>query len=244
MEPNAGSFWFQPRRRPLLNPVALILTIPIIALLILFFVIHPFISHTNQILRPNSVKKSWDSLNILLVLFAVLCGIFARRNDDDRPIAAAANVCDHRPSQSVPAWIDFPDRREYNSNFGGGRLRRSSSSYPDMRQESVWEIEGANRNRFMDDFEFNFYTSPPPPRVENYELRQKRHEAEAEAEAEIHVDKFEVAAPPEHMTPPPPQPNSIFINIFKSRRYTHPSAAPAPSFSRRQLGFCTPPRTT
>ncbi|KAI3443596.1 hypothetical protein Pfo_000261 [Paulownia fortunei] len=77
MEPDGDSqFWFQPpttlllprrRRRqpsPLLNPVVLILAIPILTLLVLFFLVPPFLSHTNQILRPNSVRKSWDSLNI------------------------------------------------------------------------------------------------------------------------------------------------------------------------------------
>ncbi|XP_012850496.1 PREDICTED: vegetative cell wall protein gp1 [Erythranthe guttata] len=75
MEPDGDSepppFWFRPpadrRRRqasPLVNPVALILAIPILILLLLFFIVPPFVTHTNQILKPNSVKRSWDSFNV------------------------------------------------------------------------------------------------------------------------------------------------------------------------------------
>ncbi|KAK4396879.1 hypothetical protein Sango_1524500 [Sesamum angolense] len=236
-----------PRRRPqpspLFSPVALILAIPILTMLVLFFLVPPFLSHTNQILRPNSVRKSWDSLNIVLVLFAILCGVFARRNDeapasgdddaaDQRRLESVSNVSSfvNNPRQSVPGWMDFPDRKEYNRISSGGRLRRSSSSYPDLiRQESLWESGGGNRSRFLDDFEVNFYRSPPPG---NLELRPGRsHEAERREQEtlvrEIPVDKFEVSSsapppptPPKSPAPPPPPPPPSAATL-KRRRSLH-----------------------
>ncbi|PIN19844.1 hypothetical protein CDL12_07467 [Handroanthus impetiginosus] len=254
MEPDgdAPTFWAPlPRRRrpqpsPLLNPVALILLIPILTLLILFFVVPPFLSHTNQILRPNSVRKSWDSLNILLVLFAILCGVFARRNEDEAPpadeqenLGSVSSVSSfvNRPRQPVSYnWMDFPDRKEYNSTSssvngggdgGGGRLRRSSSSYPDLRQESLWE--SGNRSRFFDDFEVNFHRSPPRGSFE----RRRRRSYEAEREEvktvvrDIPVDKFAVSSapppptPPKSPAPPPPPPPPPSTVTLKRRRSLH-----------------------
>ncbi|KAK6139638.1 hypothetical protein DH2020_026622 [Rehmannia glutinosa] len=260
MEPDRDSqsppFWFQPstnlhhrRRRPqpspLLNPVALILAIPILTILILFFLVPPFLSHTNQILRPNSVRKSWDSLNIVLVVFAILCGVFARRNDgsppsddaDNQNLTSVSSVSSlvNRPRQSVSTWLDFPDRKEYNSvgdvsSASGSRLRRSSSSYPDLRQESLWESGGGNRNRFFDDFEvMNYYRSPPPESFDR--LPRRSHEAEREevetVVREIPVDRFEVSAapppptPPESAVPPPTPMAPPSTANLKRRRSLH-----------------------
>ncbi|KAL7136812.1 hypothetical protein ABFS83_10G055000 [Erythranthe nasuta] len=251
MEPDGDSeppppFWFRPptdrRRRqasPLVNPVALILAIPILILLLLFFIVPPFVTHTNQILKPNSVKRSWDSFNVLLVLFAVLCGVFARRNDGAPPsddgggvhrqnsggVSNASSGFVNRPittSQSVSTWLDFPDRNvNAAAAAAAGRLRRNASSYPDLRQESLWESEGGNRSRFFDDFDVNFYRPTPPP-PETFERRRPRRSHEAGREEgettvrEIPVDKFEISsAPPEPPKspapplPPPPPPSTV-----------------------------------
>ncbi|XP_051132218.1 uncharacterized protein LOC127252189 [Andrographis paniculata] len=246
MEPDgdAPPFWAQPpptgrrgrhRSSPLLNPVALILVIPIVALIVLFFVLPSFLAHTNQILRPNSVKKSWDSINILLVLFAILCGVFARRHEDAPPpederrnaegVSARSNTLRHL----APAWMDSPDRKEYNmisGGSGGGRLRRSSSSYPDLRQEALWE-SGGSRSRFLDDFDLNFYRSPLRENFDSRTRRRQAAEREEEAETiirEVTVDKFEVNSapppptPPKPASPPPPPPPPSSTATSKKRR--------------------------
>ncbi|XP_021750176.1 ras-associated and pleckstrin homology domains-containing protein 1-like [Chenopodium quinoa] len=80
---------------PILNSSLLIILLPSIALLFTVFIIIPSIhkilpitNNTNntQNQKSISVKKSWDLLNITLVLFAILCGIFAKRNDDPSSI--------------------------------------------------------------------------------------------------------------------------------------------------------------
>ncbi|KAG8376187.1 hypothetical protein BUALT_Bualt09G0037100 [Buddleja alternifolia] len=255
MEPADGDalpFWsppsttvlISPRRRsqpsPLLHPVALILAVPILILLVLFFILPPFLSHTSQILRPNSVKRGWDSLNILLVLFAVLCGVFAKRNDDvseaDRPEASSDGVPSfvNRPRRSVTSWLDFPDQKEYNkissvNRAAAGGMRRSSSSYPDLREESMWHGggDGGNRSRFFDDFEVNFHRSPLPEDLRRRGRRSREAEREEVAETlvkEIPVDKVEVsfsaAHPKSPATPPPPPPSSSAATL-KRRRSTH-----------------------
>ena len=78
------------------------LTTPVIALLIMVVVLRPFIPHIDQILGPNSDKKSHDSLIMALFLFAVLCGIFSRRNDEDEEAG----------DRWIPAWMDFPPLEE------------------------------------------------------------------------------------------------------------------------------------
>ncbi|KAL2553814.1 hydroxyproline-rich glycoprotein family protein [Forsythia ovata] len=196
-QPTTTTFFLPQRRRPQpspINPVALILAVPILILVIIFFLVPPFLSHTTQILRPASVKKSWDSLNVLLVLFAIICGVFFRRNDEVSSSEAAdqqnLNVSPvpdfvRPPGESVSSaqWFGFSDGKEYGGNVmstpvgdgGGTRLRRSSSSYPDLRQESLWENRD-NRFRYFDDFEVKSYRTSPV--AEHFHRRARRNEAE------------------------------------------------------------------
>ncbi|OMO91713.1 hypothetical protein COLO4_18154 [Corchorus olitorius] len=233
-----------PRRRspsPLFSPPVLIILLPIIALIILFFAVPPFLSITSQILRPIGVKKSWDSLNILLVLFAILCGVFARRNDDvdnnsnnNNNNVRNYNVNKYRPNDPVShqQWFDqFSERKIYgddinnvppmiNSSAATGvrRLKRSSSSYPDLRQEPLWENNNEERYRFFDDFEINKYRSSSSIST-NYndrvhELRSEFSQVSEEPKV-IPVDTFVLrsfpsppppANSPAPSTPPPPPP--------------------------------------
>nr|GLL27787.1 hypothetical protein DM860_005488 [Ipomoea trifida] len=199
-------YWTQPptspfrqRRRqppsPIINPVVLILLVPILAIIVIFFLVPPFLSHTTHFLRPSSVKKSWDSLNILLVVFAILCGVFARRNDDV-PSADSAGVERDVPRVSA---VEYSGRKVYDSGptgvpeTGNSRLRRSSSSYPDLRQVQGWET-GENRYRFFDDFEVNLYRSAA---AEYDRHRQRRSEAERGETAEpLHRPSSAARKPP------------------------------------------------
>ncbi|GFS43436.1 hydroxyproline-rich glycoprotein family protein [Actinidia rufa] len=143
---------------------------------------------------PCSVKKSWDSLNVLLVIFAILCGVFARKNDDasaatDESSTNASFVEKSQPSGSRQ-WYEYSDRRVDDNSpvTSGGRLRRSSSSYPDLRQVPEWET-GDSQFRFFDDLGVNMYRSSPGVRV-----RQSR---------QPHPSKSPAPPPP----PPPPPVN-------------------------------------
>ncbi|GLT45038.1 hypothetical protein SLA2020_189030 [Shorea laevis] len=218
------------RRRspsPLLTPQVLIILLPILALLLFFIIVPPFLSVTTQILRPNPVKKSWDSLNIFLVLFAILCGVFARRNDDGSAVDDDNNVGKfsldgakpkyHSVSNSQQWFEEYSERKVYDDRpmssaaSGVGRLRRSSSSYPDLRQDSLWGNGGDDRFRFFDDFEISKYRAPTA--ADDYvQLRQWRSEFEVESEAkDIAVDTFVLrtsppSPSPSHPPPPPPPP--------------------------------------
>ncbi|PWA63891.1 hypothetical protein CTI12_AA185290 [Artemisia annua] len=184
------NLWFQPplptarRRKPAIDPVVLIILIPILVLAFLFFFLPPFLTHTSHILKPGSVKSTWDSLNIFLVIFAILCGVLARKNDE----VSGANE-----GVNEAAMVS-------------GGLRRSSSSYPDLRNESVWENNRENvRNRFYDDFDV--YTSSPMTRYYGRPRQNELDPVEYSDVKEIVVDTVvpvaEAVAPP---TPPPPPP--------------------------------------
>ncbi|KAJ0256382.1 Uncharacterized protein HA466_0093500 [Hirschfeldia incana] len=142
------------------------------AFLIVFFIIPPFFSSVSQFLRPHLVRKSWDYLNFVLVLFAVICGFLSRntgnndesnRNKEDvtknndvidgysfDKFSSSPSIID-RGRATPRYWIDdrgggdqFQDQTVYK-RFS--RLR-SVSSYPDLRNR---EFETDERWRFYDD---------------------------------------------------------------------------------------------
>ncbi|KAK3220441.1 hypothetical protein Dsin_014411 [Dipteronia sinensis] len=192
-------FW-QPsrrRRRPsssfFFNSGFLLILLLSLALIFLFIIIPSFISFTSQVMKPNSVKKSWDSLNLVLVLFAVVCGFLSRNSGGDADRKTSFEE-DHyralnrsqdsfqRPSSSSSTpltpqrfWFD-QDLLSSKAQSNNGRLNRfrSFSSYPDLRQHDVQEEEeeeaswGHRQWRFYDDTNLYNYRSsnldqPPPP---------------------------------------------------------------------------------
>nr|AAL50061.1 At1g72790/F28P22_2 [Arabidopsis thaliana]AAL87377.1 At1g72790/F28P22_2 [Arabidopsis thaliana] len=135
------------------------------AILIVVFIIPPFFSSVSQIFRPHLVRKSWDYLNFVLVLFAVLCGFLSRNTNNDESNHHKEEDIRNKFSTS-PSIIDRRSRvsnsgttpRYWNDDRGGGggdqtvykrfsRLR-SVSSYPDLR---LREYEADERWRFYDD---------------------------------------------------------------------------------------------
>ncbi|XP_062091094.1 formin-like protein 14 [Humulus lupulus] len=274
--PPPPPYWNQPshssamaRRRPpsypspVLSPPVLIILLPIITFVFLFFAIPPVLSLTSHIFRPFTVKKSWDSLNIFLVLFAILCGIFARKNDDESGAAATTttndegningvvssappNVSDHvgnartgpiRVSESVSQeWFGFSDRNDSNNSINtiydqinrtppgsaALRLRRSSSSYPDLRQESNWNDNRDDQKfqfRFFDDFEIKKYRQT----VSFDHRHRSRHRSEAEDGEikEVPIDTFVVrpSTPPKSPALPPPPPPAPKTHSKSRRTY-------------------------
>ncbi|XP_076923712.1 uncharacterized protein LOC143585927 [Bidens hawaiensis] len=203
------TFWFQPppatnrRRTPPVDPVVLIILIPILALILLFFILPPFLAHTSHILKPGSVKSTWDSLNIFLVLFAILCGVLARQNDETAQ------------SSSKSSSSQFSDQKGFSTG-----LRRNSSSYPNLRHESVWENAENHRNRYFDDFNVDLYSSPAPRYYDNRrpgDLQRRSRPREADQveifdEKEIVVDTVATPPPP----PPPPPPTASFRSVGKN----------------------------
>ncbi|KAK4372840.1 hypothetical protein RND71_008224 [Anisodus tanguticus] len=211
---------------PIINPVTLILLLPIITLVILFFLVPPFLSHTSQLLRPNSVKKGWDSFIILVVIFAILFGVFARKKDDVWDEQRNRNVSNVSPSGQ---WFEYNDRKAYDSIHVGLRgvgvngLRRRSSSYPDLRQVPEWET-GDNHFRFMDDFGVNLYRSTATEYDHDRRVRRsEKQQEESHVKVIIPVDRVE------HRSSPPPVTSHAPPHVnFKRRRSFHSVSAPPP----------------
>ncbi|XVE97939.1 hypothetical protein REPUB_Repub03eG0062100 [Reevesia pubescens] len=231
----------RPRRRspsPLFTPPVLIILLPIIAFFLLFFAVPPFVSITTQMFRPNGVRKSWDSLNIFLVLFAILCGVFARRNDEDDNHNNKNNIRNdsNNTKASHPAisqqWFDqYQERKIYNdspinttSATSVRRLKRSSSSYPDLRQDSLWENNTEDQFRFFDDFDINKYRSSTSYTDQIHELRRswKNDQFEESEPKVIPVDTFGLRSSPSSPPSTSPAPS------------TPPPAPPPPQAARHK----------
>ncbi|KAL1551681.1 hypothetical protein AAHA92_19494 [Salvia divinorum] len=150
------------------------------AVFFLAFVVGTTISFSATIFRPNSVKKSWDSLNIALVLVAVVFGILSRNRSEERSSSfdefQSSPVKGNESQKSNPStpqkWFDYSANDEEKSSLYEyqiqdyhhgpkfeqkiSNLRRSSSSYPDLREfpsssSTNWSY-GDYQMRFNDDF--------------------------------------------------------------------------------------------
>ncbi|TKY72832.1 WW domain-binding protein 1 [Spatholobus suberectus] len=228
---------------PLLSPPLLIILFPIVTLTLLFLAVPPLLSAATRLLRPASVKTSWDSLNILLVVFAILFGIFARRNDDE-PSPQNDNAVPDRnaafrrvPSEGQSQWFRYSEERKaYDSDASLNRLqspatgvtrlgmRRNSSSYPDLRQ---WDT-GDDRYKFrffddigIDDHRKRWPESPPPPPPP-----QQQQQEQEDRVKEIPVDTFEIRPSPPPVKspappPPPPPPPPPRESARRNPRRTH-----------------------
>ncbi|KAL5728689.1 hypothetical protein ACHQM5_001742 [Ranunculus cassubicifolius] len=215
-----------------LNSGVLIVVLFVVAVITIFIVVPAFLSFTSQVFKPNLVKKSWDSLNFVLVLFAILCGVFGRRKDDaessgDDGIASNAAQVPEEISQTAPAaaqqsWFGYSDERirEPSPVRGNvvGRMKRNSSSYPDLRQESSWAAPDENWRYYDDSYVYNQRAGS------NYVHRRKQRQVEEVVHDSgfktIPVDTYvassrlevpsasppQVPSTPHQSTPPPPPP--------------------------------------
>ncbi|CAF1765697.1 hypothetical protein Bca4012_045057 [Brassica carinata] len=227
------------------------------AMFLLFttFVVPPFLSVTTQILQPATVKRGWDSINVVLVVFAILCGVLARRNDDgsspsshgqEEEVAAVASgeviAGEETTISSSPAvsheWFDDvydADRLKIYESFssrsfshslpvtGTVPLRRSSTSYPDLRN-GVLRRSDDRPFRFYDDFEIDKYRSHSTVVIDEQPQSRFKTEIQESEPKEIHVDKFVVrpSSPPQQPPEPPPNPPPPAEVVQKPRR-THRS---------------------
>ncbi|KAK4269135.1 hypothetical protein QN277_022329 [Acacia crassicarpa] len=227
-------FWLQSdgdrgRRRRLhrsyslmISSGAFLICIIVMACVIVFIVLPTLRSFTSHIFRPQLVKKSWDSLNLVLVLFAIVCGFLGRnsnetpRSSDDRRFSEAAS--DQEFGKSNP---ETPTRRWYEYSESDRTVinrMRSFSSYPDLRQESMW-VSGDERWRFHDDTRVGSYSGSDLDDHRQLRYRRIRSEVieeEHDAVKNIAVDTFVVrakevpsATPIPETRQPPPSPHPL-----------------------------------
>ncbi|KAJ4911189.1 hydroxyproline-rich glycoprotein family protein [Raphanus sativus] len=212
--PQFESTTYTRRRSPIptmLVPAMIGVLSAAVFLLFTTFVVPPFLSVTSQILQPASVKRGWDSINVVLVLFAIICGVLARRNDDGSLIGEEQGQ-GAMIGETVGDDVYDADRLKIYESLsrlpvtGGLPLRRSSSSYPDLRN-GVFRETVDRRFRFYDDFEIDKYRSEESTVVieEQFRSLSKTEIEESEAK-EITVDKVVVTPSQQPPAPPPPNP--------------------------------------
>ncbi|KAM1717286.1 hypothetical protein ACFX11_025136 [Malus domestica] len=179
---------------------AFVFALIVIALVFIFFVIPSLLSFTSQIFRPHLVKKSWDSLNLVLVLFAIVCGFLSRNSGNDNNVSSPMSYDVSSPQKfeksnpSTPRqWYDqYSDRSRTVDNQSSGatstmdRGVRTSSSYPDLRQqEPSWNVVRDERWRSHDDTHVAGYRIPgSDPQHQLHRRHRSWHEEPAEVLAQ------------------------------------------------------------
>ncbi|KDP40734.1 hypothetical protein JCGZ_24733 [Jatropha curcas] len=204
-----------------LNSGVLLVVLLVIAFVFVFIIVPSVVSFTSQIFKPQSIKKSWDSLNLVLVLFAILCAFLSRNsnngsNNESPSYRSLSNVQQQQQQRSYPStpvhrWYDhdqYQDRTAYNNL---SRLR-SFSSYPDLRQESLWTTAD-ERWRFYDDTHlknsYRFSSDAQLQEEDRPQQQQEKQETEKEEKEDVGIVKEVVYMPssPPPSPPPPPRPS-------------------------------------
>ncbi|CAM8910761.1 unnamed protein product [Rhodiola kirilowii] len=198
------------------NSTSIIILLVVAAVLIFIIIIIPSVlNFTSQIFRPNSVKRSWDSLNLVLILFAIICAFLGRTNNNNENLNSASGRF-RSPSPS-PSYSNKEQRSsEYSDRSYSSSRMRSRSSYPDLTiyENSPWDYIDRSSNhayRFSDDTQIKSYqfsdsgwqisprrTQPPP----------QDRVTEAEDDKVVGNPKAVEALPPPLTSPPstPPPP--------------------------------------
>lgn len=202
----------------------------------LVFVVPSSISFSSQILRPNNVKKSWDSLNLVLVLVALVFGFLSRNMNEDRNFdeyqttSPSTGTETQKSNPSTPQgwhnyssiqdeksnpsnhvqWYGYSDQTVYNtsSSSRGVLMRRTSSSYPDLLEASSRLISGDDPWRSYDDMNID-----TPRYSDTFQLQSRRSwkysfdDSQLESK-NLYGDKFVNHHPKESSHPPTPAPPS------------------------------------
>ncbi|KAJ0745669.1 hypothetical protein HanPI659440_Chr10g0401151 [Helianthus annuus] len=264
MEPypdSSPALWFQPpvtttnrRRTPLIDPVFLIILIPVLALLFFFICIPPFLSHVSHILNP---KSTWDSLNMFLVLFAILCGLMSRKDDDN--VTLTSSSASFVAEGSDHSSVGFSDRKVMPYGYFDVETLRESvnlnqNEEDDVVNSDVKEIPvdtfvvtsnaPEQPHSFRRDVKFNVPTNiesddsnnkvmissyptpppPPPPPMKHKHKTLERKVSDATKEIATAISSLYNHRKKKTKRPPPP---SVFRNPFK-RIYSVPATVPPP----------------
>ncbi|KAE9588116.1 hypothetical protein Lalb_Chr22g0351971 [Lupinus albus] len=205
------------------NSAALLIFL-LVATLALIFIIAPTLhSFSSHIFKPHAVNRTWDSLNLVLVLFAILCGFLGRNNNNntdgetprsysyqDQSFTVSETMQDStKPNperETLRSWYeyDYSDRTAYS--YKPFNRLRSINSDPDLRQELSW-LNSEERWRFYDDTHVNGYQD----RRQITAFREEEKEDLGIKNVEVgtlEVSKKEVpSAPPMPVVAPPSLPS-------------------------------------
>lgn len=221
----------------LLNPWFILLTTFLLGFLLLFS-LPPLFSAFRSILRPNRVKRGWDTLNLFLVLFAIVCGILSRntyntttsssQNSEiaEENIQSFSSSSPQSSDPQFPKWLDqYTNRRMYGEDdpvlVGSSStirpLMRSSSSYPDLRQESLWSSR-SERWQFSDDVkpdggDREKRSSEDLRQRHRYRRRRSYGGGEDDGFQGVLMDKFVIRQTEKRRYPPPPSPAPLALPL-------------------------------
>ncbi|XP_047342736.1 serine/arginine repetitive matrix protein 1-like [Impatiens glandulifera] len=193
-----------------LNSTILIIFLCLSAIFSILFIIPWFLSLTSQIFRPNLVKKTWDWLNAVLIILALIFGFLSRNKntDDDRKLDEEDRTLSiANKSRSHFQWDRFSDEGtsdigsyNYSSSFG---LKRNSSSYPDLRDTTSF----FDHRKFLDDthVENSRFVDPDQTPVK----KDLTFESDGSKKIYIHtkktIPKKEISHTPVPVPSPPPK---------------------------------------
>nr|GMC71095.1 formin-like protein 20 [Ipomoea batatas] len=180
------------------------------AFFFMVFVLPWTASFTSGLFRASSVKKSWDSVNVVLVFLAIVFGVLSRSKNELQKSNPGTPVWygyrEEEGRRSNPAafdrWGESSDRRSFN----GGGLRRSFSSYPDLCEMSPRWVSADDQWRFYDDTRVDasrVYDSGQLFRRRSW--REVDRVPEAESNKIVYVDTVKETPLPASSSPPPPQ---------------------------------------
>ncbi|XP_021716648.1 ras-associated and pleckstrin homology domains-containing protein 1-like [Chenopodium quinoa] len=193
-----------------LNTGVLVVILLAAAVVFLAIVIPSVLSLARSVFNPSLVKSSWNSLNLILVLFAIVCGFLGRKDDDQTPVSSPMRQESSKSAESSTPrrWYEYQDSRMAHNSFGNAdtmrRLRRNSSSYPDLRQEGQWMMS-ENRWRSYDDTHlYNHQFSRSESRINRSKSLGVVDEDEFDVK-NIEVDTF-VGGAKQDIKPSPPTP--------------------------------------
>ncbi|OIW03764.1 hypothetical protein TanjilG_30040 [Lupinus angustifolius] len=203
------------------NSGALLIFLLVTALAFIFILAPTLHSFTSYVFKPHTVKRTWDSLNLVLVLFAILCGFLSRNNNNntneetprsysyqEQNFSVSDKTQDYiKPNpetETQRSWYEYEYSDRTGYSYKSFNRLRSINSYPDLRQESTW-VNSDERWRFYDDTHVNGYQERRPrPVTGEEELVMKTLEVDT-----FEVSKKEVSSAPQLLPavePPPPPP--------------------------------------
>ncbi|GAB2291862.1 hypothetical protein Dimus_026113 [Dionaea muscipula] len=260
-----------------LNSSLAIILIPSLAMLLIFIAIPSFTTtiFTFHSTNPQSaISKSvpmkssggsWGTINVVLVVFAILCGIFSRRNQD-QSISSSREwnqnqeiLRNNNSTVQLHQLFDGPVEEKTHTQpvatgvFWLGR-RGDMGSYADSRQHDRWKTAATNeRLRLFDGFDLNrLYPLPSSDYVHRRKLGAETDGGEGCAVKDIPVETLLIRS--EQHLPPPPPPPPHEIRIERKRAYEdrysweervaetaapNPPAAPSPEAAAQEMDMAS-----
>ncbi|KAL3632026.1 hypothetical protein CASFOL_025010 [Castilleja foliolosa] len=126
------------------------------AVIFLVFVVRSFICFTAQIFKPNGIKKSWDTLNhvLLVLVVSVLFGFVSRdKNNEDNYDESQKTSNPSTPNKCPKSNLSNPSHFETKLEHKNPILARNSNLYPDPNDFSTTLSSSGDyyQRRYCDD---------------------------------------------------------------------------------------------